>query len=193
MGAFNGVTESNSRFFELCLEWEGILIEPNPIMYPQLFRNRPHAHKLSFAPSCSLEEEKAGKEIMFHDYNQPNAGITGFAKTYDGRHEVPVPCGTLTPVILDLIPDGRIHFFSLDVEGAEPLVLENIDFNQVFIDVLMVESYNSHCPKEPRSCETREKARAIMEEEGYLLYKGIVTKSDVYIHPKSELLVRVKN
>ena len=130
--------------------------------------------------------------IMFHDYDQPNAGVTGYAKTYDGRHEVPVPCGSLTPAILDLIPDGRINFFSLDVEGAEPLVLENIDFNQVFIDVLMVESMNIHCPLEPAPCETREKARAIMEKEGFIFYKAKIYKSDVFINPKSDLLARVQ-
>ena len=60
-------------------------------------------------------------------------------------HNVTVPCGPLGPVIehvfggkLDLPP--RVNFFSLDVEGAEKLVLDTIDFSRVQIDILMDDS-----------------------------------------------------
>mmetsp|Transcript_16806 Transcript_16806/g.17008 ORF Transcript_16806/g.17008 Transcript_16806/m.17008 type:complete len:90 (+) Transcript_16806:352-621(+) len=82
--------------------------------------------------------------------------------------------------------EGRIHFFSLDVEGSEPSVLENIDFDKVRIDIIMVESWNMHCPKFPQQCKTRERARAIMKNAGYHLYYDIVYKSDLYIHPNSQ-------
>lgn len=100
MGAYDGIQESNSRFFEYCLGWRGLLVEANPYEYPLLYKNRPHAHKMGFAPSCSLEEEKIGKTIMFHDIASTNAGLEGAATTYNGRHKVPVPCGSLTPVWL---------------------------------------------------------------------------------------------
>jgi hypothetical protein len=52
LGAFEGRAESNSAFFDLCLGWKGLLIEGNPVQYAKLLQNRPHAHKMSFAPSC---------------------------------------------------------------------------------------------------------------------------------------------
>jgi hypothetical protein len=55
MGAFDGVVESNSRFYERCLGWEGLLIEGNPTMFNRLIKenNRPTADKLHVAPTCS--------------------------------------------------------------------------------------------------------------------------------------------
>jgi hypothetical protein len=82
--------------------------------------------------------------------------------------------------------DRRIHFFSLDVEGSEPTVIANIDFNRVRIDIIMVESFNQQCPQEPDECKTRSDAREIMRNAGYKLYKNVVNKSDLNIHPDSE-------
>ena len=76
-----------------------------------------------------------------------------------------------------MFPSGHINFFSLDVEGAEPLVVGNaINFSKVFIEVLMVEQYNNLCPKPPNYCESREKVRSIMKENGYLLKDNLVKK-----------------
>mmetsp|Transcript_31353 Transcript_31353/g.46805 ORF Transcript_31353/g.46805 Transcript_31353/m.46805 type:complete len:148 (+) Transcript_31353:587-1030(+) len=41
LGAFNGIKESNSRFFDLCLGWNTLLIEGNPNVFRQLVKNRP--------------------------------------------------------------------------------------------------------------------------------------------------------
>jgi hypothetical protein len=90
-------------------------------------------------------------------------------------------------VLLDVFPGGRVNFFSLDVEGAEPLVLgKAIDFRRVFIEVLMVEQFNSLCLPPPEECESREKSREIMRQNNYILYDNLVRKSDVYIHPHSD-------
>jgi hypothetical protein len=40
--------------------------EGNPVKYQQLTQNRPHAHRMSFAPSGSLEEEQQNKTLRFH-------------------------------------------------------------------------------------------------------------------------------
>ena len=50
IGGFNGMDESNSRFFENCLGWEGLLVEGQPENYEKLRNNRPLSHKMSFAP-----------------------------------------------------------------------------------------------------------------------------------------------
>ena len=42
MGALDGIKYSNTKFFEELLNWTGILIEPNPVMFNKLIKNRPN-------------------------------------------------------------------------------------------------------------------------------------------------------
>jgi len=182
LGAFDGKVESNTRFFDECLGWQGLLIEGNPRKFKNLLHNRPKAHKISFAPSCNV----TGGTVIFSQSVFTNAGMKGFAKAYDKKEilHVNVPCGPLSPVLENVFQEENINFFSLDVEGAEMLVLDTIDFNKVQIDVMMIEVGNTHCRKN-KPCEVRDKVRAKMKELGYKQYKNIVSASDVYVHPNS--------
>ena len=202
LGAFDGVTESNSRFFDACLGWDGLLIEGNPLVYLQTIGTRPFSHRISYAPSC----KEANSTVRFHTVEWTNGGLEGSAKTYDGKKvpHVDVPCGPLAPVIEDvfrstagIVTGGSngnvtkfgatkptVNFFSLDVEGAELLVLDTIDFQAVHIDILMSENTNADC-KANDICEVREKVRAKMKAEGYTLYDDMVRFSDVFVHPQS--------
>ncbi|KAL7451931.1 hypothetical protein ACHAWC_003685 [Mediolabrus comicus] len=185
IGGFNGMDESNSRFFENCLGWEGLLVEGQPENYEKLRNNRPLSHKMSFAPSCDAEYERVNKTVPFAIYPFLNSGLKGHAKTYDAKSHVDVPCGPFTPVLEDIFEfaNRRINFFSLDVEGSEYRVLQTIDFSKVFIDVMMIEIQNNYCPRD--KCEVREQVREKMTSEGYRRYEGLVPKSDIYVHPKS--------
>ena len=40
LGAHDGETQSNTKFFELFKNWKGILIEPNPMCFEKLLKNR---------------------------------------------------------------------------------------------------------------------------------------------------------
>jgi hypothetical protein len=183
IGAFDGIRESNSRFFDVCLGWDGLLIEPNPSIYPRLIVNRKNSHRMNFAPSCSIEEEALNKTVLFHPYPFTNAGMKGANNAYEGKHEVPVPCGSLTPVLQDIF-HGKVAFFSLDVEGSEPFILEHIDFSKVRFGVIIVENSNNLCGA---VCESRDQVRDLMKKAGYLLYDSIITKSDLFIHSETNL------
>ena len=187
IGAYNGRLESNTRFFDLCLGWKGLLVEGNPDNYQGTIANRRYAHRMSLAPSCDAAYEAANQTIPFYRYPMTNAGLVGHAKTYEGKPTVDVPCGPFAPILRDIFDDEgnalpTIDFFSLDVEGAEPLVLSTIDFKAIRIHVMMIEVVNSHCGN---ICQTRNDVRAKMEAEGYLRYEGLVRNSDVYVHPQS--------
>lgn len=193
MGAFNGIQESNSRFFETCLGWNTLLVEGNPLLWEKVLENRPHAHKFSFAPSCSEQEEMANKTVPFDKYPMTNAGVNqGNVKTaYTFKQwYVDVPCGSMTKVLLDVFPNGHVTFFSLDVEGAEPLVVGNIDFDKVFIEIMMIESRNNFCQDD--SCESKRQFRKIMLDAGYVLFQPVVEKSDLFLHPLSDHLQTIR-
>jgi hypothetical protein len=199
IGAFNGMRESNSRFFDVCLGWDGLLIEANPLKYPKLIRSRPHAHRMNFAASCDNgKEEAAGdggsgknnnRTVDFYSVSFTNAAQANVpnAAMYneDGeRQVVPVPCGSMTPVLLDVFKstNGHVSFFSLDVEGAEAMVLENIDFAKVFVEIIIMENTNLFCRKD---CPSRDRARAILKNAGYIGFTNVILGSDLFVHPKS--------
>lgn len=177
LGAFDGVKASNSRFFDLCLGWEGLLIEGHPVSFQRLVQNRPAAHRMNFAPSCSAEMAATNGTVRFSARDFTSAGLSEFVKA---RNEVLVPCGPLGPVLHHIFQGGTIDFFSLDVEGAELLVLDTVEFHAVRIDVLMVESWNRLCTSQ---CAKRDAVRTKMKALGYRLMKtGFVPLSDLFVH-----------
>ena len=98
------------------------------------------------------------------------------SQTFLRTIRVDVPCGSLTKGLLDIFPNGHVSFFSLDIEGAEPLVVGNIDFDKVFIEVMMIENRNNFCAAK---CESRDKFRKIMQDAGYERFNP-VKKSDLF-------------
>jgi hypothetical protein len=162
LGAFDGVRESNTRFFDECLGWDGLLIEGNPTMYERLVKNRPNSHRLSYAPSCV----HAGETVEFYAASFTNAGLTDHVTVIKNNKKIQVPCGPLGPILEKMFPEGHITFFSLDVEGAEKLVLDTIDFNKIRVDVFMIEVENGLC-KRDEECEVRNQVRELMKTAGY--------------------------
>jgi hypothetical protein len=73
-----------------------------------------------------------------------------------------------------------ISFLSLDVEGAEPMVLNVLDLNAITIDVIMIETMNAHCPK--GNCPNTHKVREHMAKLGkYDFFSNFVIASDIYV------------
>jgi hypothetical protein len=191
VGAYNGLTASNSRFFDLCLGWNGILVEANsnPHAFPQLVANRPYAHRFNMAASCD-DNGYTRTTVGFHTTKEMNSAQADVNSAYKGVTHVDyalVACGSLTPLLLDLFPKGRVTFFSLDVEGAEAKVVKALDFDKVFIELMIVSNANDFCPQEPAECESRNEYRSIMANAGYKLITNDVTvaNSDLFIHPRS--------
>ena len=191
LGAFDGVRESNTIFYEKCLGWEGLLIEGNPGkgIYDRLVGSRPNSHRMNYVPSCNQTEEDMNKTIAFHARAFTNSGLDAVKTAYDGLETVDVPCGTMTQVLLDVFPpDGRVSFFSLDVEGSEHLVLSKaLDLEKVMIEMLMVEVENIFC-KGRDDCAVRNNVREHMKKMGYVRFSGKILYSDVFIRQDSKLL-----
>lgn len=142
MGALDGITFSNTLSLEHCLGWTGLLIEAHPTNARKCRINRPCTPVYSGA-ACSLPQSVAyiskngnGVSSTILDSN-----ITDPRKT--ATTHIPIPCKPLSTIFKDHNLT-RIHFFSLDVEGAELVVLKTIDWNAIQIDVLMVETTMIH-------------------------------------------------
>ena len=131
MGAMDGVIYSNTKFYEDTLGWTGILVEPNPITFYNLIKNRPNnklmnvicsnlKNSLEFNISvdipavCSLEVTKP-KDFDNQYYNHSN-----MLKI----KSIPVSLDT----ILENSGIPRVDFCIIDVEGHEVHVLESCSF-----------------------------------------------------------------
>jgi len=94
-----------------------------------------------------------------------------------GLQVVEVHCGPLKDY-LHTLKIKHIHFFSLDVEGAELLVVQQFDFAEVTVDVMIVEAINSYNTADN---EKNTAVRKIMKAAGFTLHPKVIHKSDLYI------------
>ncbi len=145
VGAHDGVTLSNSYFFEKYRHWNGICIEPMPETFNKLRENRPSTLSLNIAID---ETEGEADFILNSGYTEM---LSGLASKIDNSHlnrinrennEFGGQSQTIrvqtVPLqnVLDKYQLRHIHYLSVDVEGAELSVLKSINFNTTFIDIV---------------------------------------------------------
>jgi len=175
IGAHDGVRESNSRFYDICLGWNGLLVEPHPKNYERTVRLRPNAHHLGIAPSCMANESGT---ILFPEHMFTSAQVN------EEGSKIEIHCGPLQ-YYLDALEIFHIDFWSLDVEGSELKVLETVDFDRTHVDVIIAESQNrlSHLPEIQKKVED---VRLYLQRKGYLMIRSVsVHKSDVFLHKRA--------
>ena len=79
IGAYNGLSESVSLRFEKELNWKGILIEPNPVHFKFLKRNRPKNLCLNF---ICLSKKFLKKRLFIKNLNQMSYIVDGNKNSY---------------------------------------------------------------------------------------------------------------
>ena len=177
MGAFDGVTHSNTFMLERCMKWKGTLLEANPNNYKTLMASPRNVTK-KWTAICA---EKG--ELKFDDNVGENSAAADAMDDGDPKHAhkkmVSVPCDKLSNVLSDAgAPNGGADFLSLDVEGSEATVLKTI-YPGVF-KVVIVETFQC-CPdglstaaalKQGKSCQCEGAKGAHGREVANLLAGG---------------------
>jgi FkbM family methyltransferase len=150
IGAYDGVTFSNSYFFEKHRHWQGICVEPIPDMYAKLAQNR----SCICVHGCISDTENEASFTEVRGLPQMLSGLTHF---FDQKHKdriareirerggevqtIHVPCYTLQN-LLERHAVTKIDYLSLDTEGSEYAIVQTIDFSKVEIDYLTIENNN---------------------------------------------------
>ena len=173
MGAMDGVTYSNTKFFEDELGFSGVLIEPVSKMFKQLVKNRPNCHTFNCAVST-----KEGSVEMIGD--GATAGIINtMSDAFRQRWHSNTKKINMTKTrrlggILHEAEIEYIDFWSLDVEGAEYDVLQTMNWD-IPIYVMEIELNGDDRDKD-------EKCRKILKEVGMKFHSKVGTnlKNDIW-------------
>jgi len=130
-GAHDGMEESTTLFFEKCLGWQGVLIEPHPVLWPRLLRSpRKRAIKRQ-AAICARNGTATIETRAWTRATILDRGTRGF--------EVPcAPLGELLMRVPMVRRAARVDVLSLDVQGAEPIAAQTLG-TEISYGVVMAE------------------------------------------------------
>lgn len=149
LGALDGITYSNTLWFEKALGWRGILIEGHPDNSQQLVQAQrtTRTNTVAFANSiCKFSPDGGPGTLSFTLVGSALGTATesaadAFLKAHHGGLEQGPKRVDCVPMqaLLDTTGVLDVDFLSLDVEGAELMVLETIDFSVTNIRVIVIE------------------------------------------------------
>lgn len=150
IGAFDGITCSNTYFFETQLQWNGVCIEPHPIMAEKLKLNR----KCNIINKCAWKENTTK---IFRVINGESDMLSGILECYDPKHlervlrdatsmiDIKMDCIDINNV-LDNNNLNNIDLLSIDTEGGEFEIIKHIDFARFNIATIVVENQYDPTP-----------------------------------------------
>jgi len=144
-GANDGLQLSNSLFFEVNRHWGCLLVEPDPWQYKALAaRNRS-----CYSIQSGLALDKTGEELDFRASGPLGGFIKGFQNQTEAREwtkKNPKKAINVKTYPLDLLLKSigikTVDYFSLDTEGSEDVVLQNVNFGAIEFGVITVEGNN---------------------------------------------------
>jgi len=147
IGANDGITWSNSLCFELNYNWTGLCIEPHPVAYEKLNKNRKSIN-LNIAISDSNDD------LDFMSIEGYAEMLSGLVSKYDPQHvqriqretqqhgdkvtTLKIKCKKLTDVLQEHNIQ-HVDYLSIDTEGSEISVIEGIDFTKNSFDLISLE------------------------------------------------------
>lgn len=134
LGGYNGLTQSNTAFFEFYRNWTGIIVEPSN-RFKECIENRPKSKCFNFA--C-VSDDYIEDTIKIDNYNNLMTSINGLR--IGTTTLVDVKTSTLTKII-DSTEIKEIDFLSLDAEGYEYEILKGLDFNKYRPKYILIEVY----------------------------------------------------
>ena len=163
LGANNGYSQSNTLYFEIKKNWNGILVEPSPNLYLKCFYFRNSQKNHIYCNACvdfsynkkyvdmCYGDLMSTSESLFLDIpnrsNYNNLKLQSYGENHEnlrfGSEAI-----TLHKILKKSKAPKIIDFLSIDVEGAEFSVLGGIDFSKYNFKYILVES---RVPKKVKS------------------------------------------
>lgn len=171
LGANDGVTQSNTYYFEKHRGWHGLLVEPSPHNFLQCIRNRSPRNRFACAACVSFDYQPEFVRMTYSNLMSTARGLESdiadpgahaeSGRRFLGAGEPVFDFGALARPLSDLLVEAQapasIDFLSLDVEGAEIEVLKGVDHERFRFAYILVE------------CRELTPMQAYLEGRGYRL------------------------
>jgi len=178
IGAFDGITGSNTLFFEEALDWTGVLIEPSPTQFEKLKYNRRRSTVCVNAAICSekrtvhwLDNPGLGVVSGIFEFMSP-AFLETFHRNQATTVKTPIQCIGFDVLFANLAL-RHIDLFSLDVEGAELQALQTFPFDKISVSVWLVEADNTNVTKNAQ-------VRQLLRSKGFNLF-GKIEITEIFV------------
>lgn len=170
IGAHDGVSCSNTLFFEEFRNWKGICIEPGTEEFEKLSKNR----KSINIKACISDYDGESEYTYIEGYSMM---LSGLSESYNFSHQnrisneishyggkvnkIKMPVYRLQSILNEHnITD--VDYCSIDTEGSEFNIVKSIDFEKTNIKIFSIE--NNYGDTEIKD---------FLESKGYTLYKKI--------------------
>jgi len=148
-GAWDGIICSSTYVLAKHFGWHGLLVEPAPQYQRALPENRPESYCITGLLSDENTTETFLRFPQLHGYSCMEKLFSKFEKKITKAHEeagtpldietYEVPAMTLEWALDKSNAPQMIDFISLDIEGAEYLVLKEFPFDKYYIRYICLE------------------------------------------------------
>jgi FkbM family methyltransferase len=154
IGANDGISQSNSLYFERKKNWSGVLVEPDKENYHLLTKNRKKSNKFFNTACVSFDFKESFIEFIYSnlmsvtvndksDFDKVNthalSGMDFLAKDEMIKTYI-VPAMNLESILEKADAPSLIDFFSLDVEGHELDVLKGLSHIKYRFKYILIET-----------------------------------------------------
>ena len=151
IGAYDGVTNSNTLLLERQFGYEGLLVEPNPRAAAKARNSR-----VSEVVNCGIAEISG--QLRFIACDGYGEQLSCFRELADHEHLKRIACEqmmhgfSIEELVVDVVPIANllsarevrsITVLSVDAEGAEYAILKSFPFGSVSVSVVIVEANNA--------------------------------------------------
>ena len=150
IGANDGISFSNTYFFEKNLNWKGICFEPYPEKFKELRSNRK-----CICLEIAISHKEDVLDFLKIEGLPETAMLSGLLDSYDQRHlnrvdyEICRDQGIKEVIKVQAkrldtcLKEYNIHhidLLSIDTEGGELEILKSINLRKILVDVIIVEN-----------------------------------------------------
>lgn len=190
LGANDGISQSNTLYFERYKNWKGVLVEPTPHNYLKCLSNRSKDNYIACNACVSFGYKDRFVEILFSNLMTSSIGLesdiqdpvshanagTQFLEGNERVFSFGAVAKTLNEILIEANAPQKIDFLSLDVEGVEIEVLKGVDHFRFRFQYLCIE------------CQDLEKLKSYLQQYDYELVEQL-SYHDYLFRDKSALKI----